>query len=206
MFFHSSSLEWTPSVGHCGQVFYPIDVERSVSSSAASFFQVVTFDRAMCVPVVLDDRQTYFARGAHGTLEVLDLLIASRSGAPVNAVGKAGDHHVAHGQAAGLELVDSGLQIGLLPGHLGTAHEHIVHPDLLDLPHRFISDLATADGSADLGRVGPFLGHPGTVWALVLGSVQRRQQAIPRRRVKPPTAQQSNRFPSSGLFSKNQNS
>src|ERR1700733_4300683 len=158
-------------VGHCGQVFNLIEVERSVSRSAASFFQVVALDGAMCVPVVLDDRQTYLACGAYGTLEVFDLLVARCSGAPVDAVVKAGDHHVAYGQAAGFELVDGGLQIRLLPGLSGTAREPVVRSDLLDSPHRLVGDLAAANGSADFRGVGPFLGHPGTVWALVLGSI-----------------------------------
>ena len=83
-------------VGNRGQVFHLIDVERGISCSAAAFFQVVALDGPMRVPVVLDDRQAHFARGANRTLEVLDLFIAGFPSSAIDAVVKTRDHHVAH--------------------------------------------------------------------------------------------------------------
>src|SRR5580700_2758594 len=73
-------------LGHGGQALYLVKVERSVTRPTTALFQVVTLDGPMRVPVILDHRQTYFARGANRALEVLDLFITSRAGSSVDTV------------------------------------------------------------------------------------------------------------------------
>src|ERR1700760_944007 len=73
-------------VGNRRQVLYFIDVECGVARSPAPLFQVVTFDRAMRIPVVLDYRQTYLARGANRALEVFNFLIARGSRSSIDTV------------------------------------------------------------------------------------------------------------------------
>src|SRR5882757_3579252 len=73
-------------VGNRGQVLDLIDVECGVARSPAAFFQVVTFDRPMRIPVVLNYRQAYLACSANRTLEVFDFLVALCSRSSVNTV------------------------------------------------------------------------------------------------------------------------
>jgi hypothetical protein len=126
----------------------------------------------MHIPVVLNDRETYLARSANRTLEVFNFLVARGSRSSIDTVVEAGDHHVAHHQAARLELVDHALQVRLFPGHLRTTHQNVVDPNLLDLPHRLIGDLTDTKWRADLRRVRRLLRHPRAVWAFVFGSVR----------------------------------
>src|SRR5438045_977146 len=112
--------------GNRGQVLHLVDVECGVACSPSPLFQVIALDRAMRIPVVLDNRQTYLARSANGTLEVFNFLVALCSRSSIDTVIKARDHHVAYHQAARLELVDNALQVRLLPGHLWTTHQNVI--------------------------------------------------------------------------------
>ena len=94
----------------------------------------------MRIEVVLDDGNAGLARGLNGLPDLFDLLIAA--GAAVEGVGKAGDHEVAERHAAGLELVDDGLELVRCPGDGRTAGEHVTDADLHHAAYGLIGDAA----------------------------------------------------------------
>ena len=80
------------------------------------------------------------------------------------------DHHVAEREAAGLEAVDAGADIGLVPGDLRPAREHVVDANLLDPPHAgFVH--GRPEAQADLRRV------------LALGGMRAKPAAFARKRL-----------------------
>ena len=139
------------------QALRELVVVRRVAGARAARLFLVALDQPVRVEVVLDDRQPGLARRADGSDHVRGLRLGSRP--PPDHVVEPRDHHVAEGQAAGLELVDARAEVGLAPGDLRPAREHVVDADLLQASHPGLVD-RPPDAEADLRRVLAFGRHP----------------------------------------------
>ena len=77
----------------------------------------------MRVEVILHNRETRLTGHPDRLANLFDLLVSA--GPPVECVVEATDHQVVQGQARGLEALDAGAKLGLLPGAGGTRWEQV---------------------------------------------------------------------------------
>ena len=139
-----------------GQVFRERVVVRRVARTRAPRLFFIALGQPVRVEVVFDDGQAHLSGGADGGDHVRDLRVGSRP--PPDDVVEPRDHHVVEGQAAGLERLDAGPEVGLRPGDLRPAGEDVVDADLLHPPHPRLVRRAV-EAKADLRCARPFGGH-----------------------------------------------